>query len=971
MLESTAAKQDQGLGLALSSFLSQQREAVLGEWTARLSGPPRALLQDVAQALYERLSERALHPGSPPESSGELPGPLLERLAEACDSGDLLAHLSQLRALLLRRLEEAGGPLPQDAAALRLGAAFDAELVALQGRFGRARARLGGALEAVVRAGAAPAGPREGLMALVRTLTEGTATVDWAAVHAVRESGVLATVAGAGGVGQLPGAFARQALQERRALEGAGAGCAALPVGTRMQLALPLVQQGQVLGVLQVGSRSAPALPSGVRRLVELAAEASGGLLARLALAERLARQAERAPDDARGDAGRGERGPPADRRGLDARGGAPAGGVAPDASGMHGGSALPGAGAQSGATGAGTGRAEPEDSLRRQQQLLLGLLVNAAPVALWAVDPQGTVLLSEGQALARIGLEPGEAVGRSAFEFARGKPTAQAALRRALQGGSGAYESSQDGRTHFTRYQPVRAPDGTLEQVVLVSVDITERRRAQEDAALLRMLVEQSSDGVIVVDRQGVLRICNQQAERQLGRAVRPLPAARWPEAYDILTPEGERAPLKDFALYRALKGESVRDARCRVRHPDGSVHTLVSDASPIRHPDGSLAGAVLTCRDETEREGLEAGLRESEERFRAVFEGAAIGIAITDMDGCFLRTNPALQRLLGYSDAELRSLRLKDMSTAQDLATERPLFQQLRTGQRETYQVERRYVAKGGEVGWCRLTVSLGHGSDARPRFIIGLVEDLAPHRRAEELERAAEFRERFMGILGHDLRNPLNAIALSGQRLLQQPLPAPQARSVHRITHSAERMGRMVSDLLDFARARLGSGLPIVRRWVDLGELARNAVDELCAAHPDCHAELRTEGDTWGWWDADRMAQVLSNLLGNARQYRAPGTGITLQLRGEGAEVRMAVSNQGGPIPPDLLPHLFDPFRRGSEGPGHAPAHGHNLGLGLFIVKQVVEAHGGSIEVRSSAEEGTAFLVRWPRNPPSHAH
>ncbi|HYO58930.1 sensor histidine kinase [Archangium sp.] len=233
-------------------------------------------------------------------------------------------------------------------------------------------------------------------------------------------------------------------------------------------------------------------------------------------------------------------------------------------------------------------------------------------------------------------------------------------------------------------------------------------------------------------------------------------------------------------------------------------------------------------------------------------------------------------------------------------------------------------------------------------------------------EELRRAAEFRERFLGIVSHDLRNPLNAILASASFLRDdENLSDRQMRTVHRIVRSAERMARMIEELLDFTRGRLGGGIPLTPRPTNLRHLCRHVLEELESSHPGRELRLEAPGNFQGEWDPDRLAQVLVNLGKNALDYSPEGTPVEFTLHDEGDTLRVVVHNKGAPIPAEQLPRIFEPFRRATLDEGH-PACG--LGLGLFIVQQIVHAHGGTIEVRSTEADGTTFTVRLPRRPVS---
>jgi signal transduction histidine kinase len=171
----------------------------------------------------------------------------------------------------------------------------------------------------------------------------------------------------------------------------------------------------------------------------------------------------------------------------------------------------------------------------------------------------------------------------------------------------------------------------------------------------------------------------------------------------------------------------------------------------------------------------------------------------------------------------------------------------------------------------------------------------------------------------------------------------------------------MARMIADLLDFTRGRLGGGIPIAPQSAHLRRICQHALEELEAGHPERHLRLEAEGDFQGEWDPDRLAQVVGNLGKNALDYSPEGTPVEFTLRDEGDTVRLEVHNQGAPIPAEHLPHLFEPFRRGSLEERDSPS---GLGLGLYIVQQIIQAHGGTIEVRSNAADGTTFTVRLPR-------
>ncbi|PTL81551.1 ATP-binding protein [Vitiosangium sp. GDMCC 1.1324] len=239
----------------------------------------------------------------------------------------------------------------------------------------------------------------------------------------------------------------------------------------------------------------------------------------------------------------------------------------------------------------------------------------------------------------------------------------------------------------------------------------------------------------------------------------------------------------------------------------------------------------------------------------------------------------------------------------------------------------------------------------------------------KREEAAQQTALFREQFLGILGHDLRNPLQAIAGNAALLLRYGgLSEPQRKAINRISISADRMARMISDILDFTRTRLGGGYTLQRTWMNVHDVLRQVVEELEVAHPQRRFELNVSGTGWGEWDADRIAQAASNLVGNAVQYSPGDSAVRVLARDEGEGVRVEVHNLGTPIPVERMPHIFDPFVRGRDGARSGSRSG--LGLGLYITHEIVKAHGGTLQVRSSEAEGTCFWLNLPRHPASTA-
>lgn len=221
--------------------------------------------------------------------------------------------------------------------------------------------------------------------------------------------------------------------------------------------------------------------------------------------------------------------------------------------------------------------------------------------------------------------------------------------------------------------------------------------------------------------------------------------------------------------------------------------------------------------------------------------------------------------------------------------------------------------------------------------------------------------------LAILGHDLRNPLGTAITGSAFLMQAEDLAPKYKlAATRVFNSGRRMSRLVEDLIDFTRSNLGAGLPIHPRMTNLATVCLATVDEMRTLHRDRKFEFTSEGELDGMWDENRIAQVFSNLIGNAIQHGAEESPIKVQLSSDPEATIATVWNQGEPIPPSKLLSIFEPLVRFAEHESVEQAAAQSLGLGLYIAREIVTAHSGSVRVTSTGGEGTTFTVRLPRAP-----
>lgn len=381
---------------------------------------------------------------------------------------------------------------------------------------------------------------------------------------------------------------------------------------------------------------------------------------------------------------------------------------------------------------------------------------------------------------------------------------------------------------------------DETAEMLALERAE-AERVRAEAESELLRLVVEQGGDGVIVADQNGSIRIFNPEAQRQHGVVLREGGPASWQDSYGLKTLDGSPLPLEETPLYRALRGERVEAARWLVERPDGSVRTLTGTATPLKRPDGSAAGAVLITRDETERLRME------------------------------------------------------------------------------------------------------------------------------EDLRRAVGVRDEFLSIAAHELRTPLSTMRLQTHGLLRRARnnaaisTASLIEKLESIERQNDRLVSLAERLLDVSRIAAGH-LEIEAGPSDFAEVVREVVErmrqQLGPSGPPL--DLEVPGSVPGHWDPLRLEQIVANLLSNAVRY-GRGRPVTIRLEQSGGRARLSIRDEGVGIAGADQARIFKRFER-----AHPSRNFGGLGLGLWIVRQVVEAMAGNVSVESAPGVGSTFRVELPVHP-----
>ena len=367
-------------------------------------------------------------------------------------------------------------------------------------------------------------------------------------------------------------------------------------------------------------------------------------------------------------------------------------------------------------------------------------------------------------------------------------------------------------------------------------------------------------------------------------------------------------------------------------------------------------LRAASETLVAYLERDRTERALRESEARFRKVFDEGPLGITIIDLDYRYVKVNPMFCRMVGYTEQELATLTFPEITHPEDIERNLEIAHRLRRGEALSCSMEKRYIRKNGETVWVNMTSSVIHDDRGQPLYLVAMIEDITRRKAAEE------FREQYVHTISHDLRAPLTIIR-GHARMLQRALEksavkGPDWLSVEAILKGTDRMQAMIQDLVDSVRFEAGE-LRLQKRAVDLGTFVSDLLERARAMMEDRQVRVRIPANLPAVSaDPDRLERVLMNLVTNALKYSPADSEVLLLAGRSRGEVVMSVVDRGVGIPPEDLPHLFERFYQPRAG---RIAGG--LGLGLFITKMLVEAHGGRIWVESEPGKGSSFHFTIP--------
>ncbi|MET0626025.1 MAG: PAS domain-containing protein [Pyrinomonadaceae bacterium] len=509
---------------------------------------------------------------------------------------------------------------------------------------------------------------------------------------------------------------------------------------------------------------------------------------------------------------------------------------------------------------------------------------------------------------------------------------------------------------------------------------------RPEKEQAFVNALLENVEDGIVACDAAGVITVFNHAAREMHGLPERPLAADRWAEHYDLYQPDG-KTPMgtEEMPLSRALRGERVRDVEMVIAPKGGRARVVLASGAAIYGPDGAKLGAVVVMRDFTERKQTQEALKRESSLLHALMESIPDAIYFKDAEGRFTRVNRhapyrggrAPEEVVGKTDFDFfveEHARAAYEDEQRIVRTGEPILDK---EEKETYT--------DGSTTWLSTTKVPVFDEAGRVTGIVGISRDITERKRAEEsrlelareqaaraeAEAANRLKDEFLATLSHELRTPLTAI-LGWASMLADGYVAEEMRAdaLGVIYRNAKSQAQLIDDLLDVSRIITGK-LRLDTRPVELAAVVEAAVAVVRPAASAKGVQLRAvfgPGVAAVSGDSDRLQQVVCNLLSNAVKFTPDGGSVQVRLGRTGAHVEVEVSDTGQGIAAEFLPHIFDRFRQADMGTTRR--HG-GLGLGLSIVRHLVELHGGTVEAESAGEGlGTTFRVTLPFAAPPDA-
>jgi PAS domain S-box-containing protein len=484
---------------------------------------------------------------------------------------------------------------------------------------------------------------------------------------------------------------------------------------------------------------------------------------------------------------------------------------------------------------------------------------------------------------------------------------------------------------------------------------DITQKKQQEQQlersGAQLRMLVENAPAAVAMFDKDMRYLMTSRRWIQDYGLEQRDIIGM---SHYDVF-PEIRAMPRWIDIHRRALRGERFDIHEDSWVRADGQQEWNQWAIHPWTDADGEVGGLVMFTEVITARKLAEAALRTSEAMNRAAMDRAPIGKALVDPVGRFLKVNPALCQLLGYTEVELLDSDIQRITHPDDLAANLSQLRALIEGRTISYQVDKRYIHRDGRVIWVQLSVSAVRRADGAVDFLVAQFQDITERKVIDRM------KDEFVAVVNNELRTPLAALRDSlGEIAARRDVDLPDSlqRLFDNCRQSSDRLGRLVEEMLDLEKLADGQ-LRIDFKDERIAEITRNAI-----AVNESYARIKLadiDPDLTVYVDTACYSQVLSNLLSNAARFSPPGSPIDVGAELRGDWVRVSVRDRGEGVPEEFRARIFGKFAHADSVSARTKG---GAGLGLYITRQLVEQMRGKVGFVSQLGSGSTFWVEFPR-------